>query len=51
MLEKLGEFDLINEVVKQKMHERFGNKIHINEIVISPAAIFDSDLLITISSN
>jgi len=50
-LEKLSDFDLTNEAVKQKMKERYGDKIPTNEIVISPAAIFDSELLTTIKSN
>ena len=50
-LEKLSDFDLTNEAVKQKMKERYGDKIPTNEIVISPAAIFESELLITVKSN
>ncbi len=50
-LEKLSNFDLTNEEVKKKMKERYGDKIPTEEIVISPAAIFDSELLITVKSN
>jgi len=50
-LEKLSDFDLTNEVVKEKMKERYRNKIPFEETVISPAAIFDSDLLTTVKSN
>lgn len=50
-LEKLSDFDLTNEAVKQKMEERYGDKIPMNEIVISPVAIFDSELLKTVKSN
>ncbi len=50
-LEKLSDFDLTNEAVKQKMKERYGDKIPMDEIVISPAAIFDSELLTTVKSN
>jgi uncharacterized protein YycO len=50
-LEKLSDLDLTNETVKQKMRERYGNKIPINENVISPAAIFNSELLITVKAN
>ena len=49
-LENLGDFDLTNEVVKEKMQERYGNKIPLEEIVISPSAIFDSELLILVKS-
>jgi len=47
-LEKLSDFDLTSETVKTKMKERYGDKIPMNETVISPAAIFDSELLETI---
>jgi uncharacterized protein YycO len=50
-LEKLSDFDLTNEVVKKKMKERYGDKIPKDEIVISPAAIFESELLTFIKSN
>lgn len=50
-LEKLSDFNLTNEAVKKKMKEHYGNKIPMNEIVISPAAIFDSELLTTVKSN
>jgi uncharacterized protein YycO len=50
-LEKLKDFDLTNEVVKKKMKERYGDNLPLEETVISPAAIFDSDLLITVKSN
>ena len=49
-LEKLGNFDLTNEMVTEKMRERYGDKIPLEEIVISPSAIFDSELLITVKS-
>lgn len=50
-LEKLSDFDLTNEAVKKKMKERYGDKIPMEEIVISPAAIFDSELLMTVKEN
>jgi uncharacterized protein YycO len=50
-LEKLSNFDLTNEAVLKIMKERYGNKIPTEEIVISPASIFDSELLITVKSN
>jgi uncharacterized protein YycO len=50
-LEKLSNFDLTNDVVKKKMKERYGSKIPMDEIVISPGAIFDSELLMTVKSN
>lgn len=50
-LQKLNDFDLSNEVVKAKLSERYGNNIPLNELVISPAAIFNSDKLIMVFSN
>jgi len=50
-LEKLSDFDLTNEAVKKKMKERYGDNIPMDEIVISPVAIFESDLLMTVKSN
>ena len=50
-LQKLSDFDLTNEAVKKKMKERYRDKIPMDEIVISPAAIFDSELLMTVKSN
>lgn len=50
-LEKLSDFDLTNEAVKKKMKERYGDKIPMNEIVISPKAVFESELLETIKQN
>jgi hypothetical protein len=49
-LQKLKEFDLSDPHVKQIIKERYHNKIPTEEIVISPAAIFDSDLLVTVKS-
>lgn len=50
-LEKLSDFDLTNSAVKSKMKERYGAKIPLNETVISPAAIFDSENLMTVRAN
>ncbi len=50
-LQQLKDFDLNNEVVKEKMKERYGDKIPMNETVISPDAIFESKLLRTIKAN
>lgn len=50
-LEKLRDFDLSNEIVKQKLIERYGDNIPQDEIVISPVAIFDSEFLIMIKEN
>lgn len=50
-LEKLSDFDLTDQMVRQKMNERFGDKIPLDEIVISPVSIYDSELLITVKEN
>lgn len=48
-LQDLREFDLTNEIVKSKMKERYGNNIPLNEKVISPSAMFNSNKLVTIT--
>ncbi len=50
-LKKLKEFDLSSEAVKVKLKQHYGNNIPLNEPVISPVAIFESPLLITVKSN
>lgn len=50
-LEKLKDFDLSSAEVKSKLKERYGNQIPLEETVISPASIFNSDLLTTVASN
>jgi uncharacterized protein YycO len=49
-LQKLKEFDLSDARVKAIMKTRYPNKIPTEEIVISPASIFDSELLVTVKS-
>lgn len=44
-LKKLKSFDLTHPVVKAKLKERYGNHTPLNENVIAPQGIFDSDLL------
>jgi len=47
-LQKLSDFDLSNPAVQQKLKERYGKNIPKNEIVISPVAIYNSELLTTV---
>jgi hypothetical protein len=47
-LEELGDFDLTSDKVGQKMRERYKDNIPVNEKVISPGTMFDSDKLITV---
>jgi uncharacterized protein YycO len=44
-LEKLSVFDLSNPIVKKIIAQRYGKNIPLNESVISPARVFESDLL------
>jgi hypothetical protein len=39
---------LTNDIVKNKMKERYGDKIPLDEKVISPSTMFDSDKLLTV---
>lgn len=47
-LQTLKEFDLENEIVKEIMQKRYGETIPLNEKVISPSEMFNSDKLVTI---
>ncbi len=47
-LQKLRDFDLSDPVVRQKMKERYGNKVPLNETVISPGEMFSSPELKTV---
>lgn len=44
-LQKLKSFDLQDETVKQLLNDRYGNHIPLEETTISPADVFESDLL------
>lgn len=44
-LQKLRELDLTDPAVKAKMRERYGKDIPLEERMISPAAMYDSELL------
>ncbi len=50
-LQKLREFDLSSDVVKTKLKERYGTNIPLDEDVISPGAIFESEVLETVEIN
>lgn len=51
ILEQLNDFDLSYPIVQNKIQERYGDDIPMEEIVISPANIFDSELLYTVTEN
>lgn len=48
-LQTLREFNLTDPVVRAKMRERYGNSVPLNEPVISPVAMFRSNLLVTVT--
>lgn len=50
-LQKLNDFDLMDHTVQAKMKERYGNRIPMDETVITPVAIFESELLMTVKTN
>ncbi len=50
-LQKLSDFNLSNKLVTNKLRKRYGNKIPLNETVISPASIFNSSNLETVFEN
>lgn len=50
-LQRLGDFDLSHPIVAQKIKERYGNHIPLDEIVISPQAMYESELLKTVIRN
>jgi uncharacterized protein YycO len=49
-LQKLRELDLTDPAVKARMRERFGKDIPLDERMISPAALYESGLLLTADS-
>jgi len=49
-LQQLKDFDLSHPAVQQKLKERYGNNIPEQEKVISPAAMFESEVLYTVIS-
>ena len=50
-LEKLKDFDLSDNFVKKIMKQRYGKNIPFDEKVISPKAMFESELLETVVVN
>ncbi|MFM9921856.1 YiiX family permuted papain-like enzyme [Variovorax sp. H27-G14] len=47
-LQKIREFNLTDPAVRAKMRERYGDTVPMDEPVISPVAMFDSPLLVTV---
>ena len=48
-LKPLKEFDLASEAVRRKLKEHYGKNIPLDEKIISPEALFQSDLLETVT--
>ncbi len=48
-LQKVRDLDLSDPIVKNKIREPYGNKIPMDEIIISPGEMFSSDLLVTVT--
>jgi len=48
-LQRLRDFKLDDPAVRSKLIERYGNKVPLDEPVISPAAMFESDLLVEVA--
>lgn len=48
-LQKIRDFNLSDPAVKAKMRERYGSRIPLDESVISPIAMFESSLLVTVT--
>lgn len=49
--EKLSDFDLSDKAVQQKFKERYGKTLPHQDTVISPASVFNSENLITVTEN
>ena len=47
-MQQMKEFNLSDPIVSQKLKERYGTRIPLNEPVISPEAIYSSDRLETV---
>ena len=50
-LQKLKDFNLENNIVKEKLSERYGATLPLEQTVTSPAAIYASELLETVAED
>lgn len=50
-LDQVRDFNLSHPAVRAKMRERYGDRVPLDEPVISPGVMFDSPLLVTIAAN
>lgn len=49
-LQTFKDLDLSSDIVEQKLHERYGDTVPLNDTVISPGSIFNSELLVTVNT-
>jgi hypothetical protein len=47
-IRRLGDFDLTHPAVRKELRERYGENIPLEEPVVSPQDIFESDLLVSV---
>jgi hypothetical protein len=50
-LETIANFDLSHPTIQAKVKERFGDRVPLDEVVVSPAAIFRAENLVTVYEN
>jgi hypothetical protein len=50
-VQRLRDFDLDHPVVREKLRERYGGDIPLDERVVSPQAVFESDLFVTVGES
>jgi len=50
-LQRLRDFDLSDAEVRARMQQRYGSRVPLDEVVISPAAMFAATNLVTVSSH
>ena len=50
-LETIADFDLTHPAIQSKVKKRFGDNVPLNEVVVSPAAMFEAPILETVFEN
>ena len=51
VLETIADFDLTHPAIQAQVKERFGDDVPLNQVVVSPAAMFEAPILETIFEN
>ncbi|MDR2032481.1 MAG: YiiX family permuted papain-like enzyme [Azoarcus sp.] len=49
-IRRLGDFDLTHPTVQKELRQRYGKNIPLDEPVVSPQDVFESDLLVPVGS-